>query len=339
MSKDKKKTTVAVLRGGNTDYHRSMKSGANVLLSLIRYPEEVNVIDVVIDEKENWFEKGIPSDPHKVFSQADYYIDFTHNFKGDYHNLSRRLNIKPIFKNDLVQVLSRVNVKRVLSQIGFLTTNYVIFRDDKNLENNLKEIWSKFHTPVVIKDGRHIANQKSLLTFSFLEAYKKIKDLLKKGGEVILEEHAEGKYISLAVMPNYRGEDLYIPTPIETINAESKTRFVQNKELKDKYILDHSHNKLSMTHIDEGMKKRLKLIGEEIHKALGLDHHVLIDMCLVNKNKDKKGDYEIKILELHTNPHLAEDSRFNFILENSGVDIGRFILDRIEKIKEEALAY
>ncbi len=193
--------------------------------------------------------------------------------------------------------------------------------------------------PVVIKDGKHIANQKSLLTYSFLEAYKKIKNLLQSGSEVILEEHAEGRYISLAVIPNYRGEDLYIPTPSETINSEGRTRFIQNKEIKDKYILEHNHHKLSMTHLDNTLKSRLKLVGEEIHKALALDHHVLIDMCLINKNKEKKDDYEIKILELHTNPHLSEDSRFNFILENSGVDIGRFILDRIEKIEEEDLAY
>ena len=56
----------------------------------------------------------------------------------------------------------------------------------------------------------------------------------------------------------------------------------------------------------------------------------MLDLSL----KKKDGEYNIKILELHTNPHLFEDSRFNFILRNSGIDMGRFILDRIENLEE-----
>ena len=119
MSKDKKKNTIAVLRGGKIDYHHSMKSGAHALLSLLKYAEEAGVIDVVIDENDNWFEKGIPSDPHKVFSQADYYVDFTNNFNGDYHNLADKLNVRSVLKNDMNKVLSRINTKRILSQVGF----------------------------------------------------------------------------------------------------------------------------------------------------------------------------------------------------------------------------
>ena len=57
MPREIQKKTIAVLRGGKEDYYRSMKSGANIILSLSRYPEEVDVIDVAIDEDENWFEK------------------------------------------------------------------------------------------------------------------------------------------------------------------------------------------------------------------------------------------------------------------------------------------
>jgi D-alanine-D-alanine ligase-like ATP-grasp enzyme len=338
MSKDNKKKTIAVLRGGKIDYHNSMKSGAHVLLSLLKYGEDVNVIDVVIDENNNWFEKGIPSDPHKVFSQADYYVDFTNIFDGDYHTLANKLDVKFVIKNDMNNVLSRTNIKRILGQLGFDFPKYFVFRDDKNLENNLKEIWGKFHTPIVIKDGKHVANQKSLLTHSFLEAYKKIKDIFKKSGEAIVEEHLSGRYVSLAVIPNYRGEDLYIPTPIETVNAEAEVRFINGKEMKDKYLIDHGHHKLSMTHFDESLKKKLRKLARDIHQSLALDNHILLDIC-ISQNKKNKTDFDIKIIEIHTNPHLAEGSRFNFILENSGVDIGRFILDKIEKIKEEELVY
>ena len=330
MPTDIKKKSIAVLRGGKEDYHKSMKSGANIILSLSRYPEEVSVSDVVIDENGNWFEKGIPSDSHKVFSQADYYIDLTKDYTGSHHNLSKRLDIKQILENDFNRVLSRINVRRILDQLGYETPRYVVFRDVKNLENNLKTIWSKFHIPVVIKEGDNTKNSKSLLTYSFLEAYKKIKEIISKGGEAFLEEHLEGEYISLGAIPNYRGEDLYVSTPIETMYMSTTPRVVQGKSIKEKYLIDHDHHKKSLTHIDSLLKKKLKEVIEEIHSSLSLDHHIMLDLCLKKKN----GEYNMKIIELHTNPHLFDDSRFDFILRNSGVDMGKFIIDRISILEE-----
>ncbi len=335
MPREMKKKTVAVLRGGKEDYYRSMKSGANIILSLSRYPEEVNVIDVAIDENGNWFEKGIPSDAHRVFSQADYYVDLTKDYAGTHHNLSKKLNIKQILENDFQRILSRVNVRRILDQLGFETPKYVVFREDKNLENDLKTLWGKFHIPVVIKEGDNTNKSKSLLTYSFIEAYKKIKEILSRGGEAIVEEHLEGEYVSIAAIPNYRGEDLYVSTPIETMYLSSTPRVVQGKTIKDKYLIDHDHHKKSLTHMDQSFKKKLKDIIGELHSSLSLEHHVMLDLCL----KKKDGNYNIKILELHTNPQLFDDSRFDFILKNSGVDMGKFIIDRIAILEEADKIY
>lgn len=335
MLDDKKKNTIAILRGGKEDYHRSMKNGANIIVSLFNHIDKIDVIDVSIDKEENWFEKGIPSDKHKVFSKADYYIDLTKNYAGDHHNFAKKIKVKQILENDFNRVLSRVNVRRILDQLGFNTPKYVVFRKSQNLEHSLKILWTKFHVPVVIKDGNSTSSSKSLLTYSFVEAYKKIKELLDKGSEAILEEHLEGTYISIAGIPNYRDEDLYTTTPIETIFSSENKRHVKGKIIKDKYLMDHNHNKRSLTHIDVSLKNKLKEILKEIHSSLSLEDHILLDVSL-----RKKGDsYDIKVLELHTNPHLFDDSRFDFILKNSGIDMGRFILDRIEKIEEKELLY
>lgn len=336
MPNDIKKKSIAVLRGGKEDFHRSMKSGANIILSLSHYPEEVSVIDVLIDQDGNWFEKGIPSDTHKVFSSSDFYIDLTKNYEGDHHKLAKRLNVRQILENDFNRVLSRVNVRRILDQLGIQTPRYIVFRTDKNLEADLKILWNKIHTPVIIKEGDNTKNSKSILTYSFLETYKKIKEIVKKGGEAILEEHLDGMYVSLAAVPNYRGEDLYIPTPIESIHTYAKNRVVQGKTLKEKYLINHNHNKRSLIHIDRNIKDKLKNIITEIYTALALDHHILLDLVLKEKSK---GEYDIKVLELHTNPHLFDDSRFDFILKNSGVDMGKFIIDRIEKLEESEKVY
>lgn len=335
MPREMKKKSIAVLRGGKGDYYKSMKSGANIILSLSHFPEEVSVVDVAIDENGNWFERGVPSDAHKVFSKADYYIDLTKDYTGTHHDLSKRLDVKQILENDFNRVLSRVNVRRILDQLGYDTPRYVVLRESKNLENNLKTIWGKFHIPVVIKEGDNTKSSKSLLTYSFLEAYRKIKEILDRGGEAILEEHLEGEYISVAAIPNYRGEDLYVATPIETMYMSDRPRVVQGKTIKEKYLIEHDHHKKSLTHIDISLKKKLKEIIQDIHTSLSLDHHVLLDLCL----KKKDGEYSVKVLELHTNPHLFDDSRFDFILKNSGVDMGKFIIDRIEILEEGDKVY
>ena len=326
----KKRKKIAILRGGKKNYKISMKNGANIILSLLKYNEEVDVIDVVIDIKDNWVEKGIPSDSHRVFSKADYYIDFTDDFNNEYHKLAINLDVKLIFKNQLNNIFGKLNTKRVLNQIGFLTPKYVVFRDKINLKNDMKETWTKFYTPVVIKDINDKYYGNSLLTYSFLEAFNFIKNILDLGHEAILEEHLHGEFVSIAAIPNYRGEDIYISTPVETINANAKSRTVQNKILVDKYIIDHGHHKRSYTHISDTAKDKIKSLVLEIYNSLAFDNYILIDTC-IDKNNN------IKILEIHNNPHLYTGSRFNFILENSGIDLGKYILNKIDKIEENEL--
>jgi D-alanine-D-alanine ligase-like ATP-grasp enzyme len=208
-------------------------------------------------------------------------------------------------------------------------------RDLKNLENNLKILWTKFHTPIIIKEGDNTRKTKSILTYSFLEAYNRIKEIVRSGGEAIIEEHLQGEYVSVAAIPNYRGEDLYVSIPIETIHISERPRIVQDKIIKDRYLIDHGHHKRSLVHIDSSLKKKIREIVEEIHGSLSLDHHTMLDLCI----KKKENVYEIKILELHTNPHLFDDSRFDFILKNSGIDMARFILGKIENLEREEKIY
>jgi hypothetical protein len=195
--------------------------------------------------------------------------------------------------------------------------------------------------PVVIRPNHILSNQKSFLTYSFNEAKQKILDILNHSDEALIEEHVYGKYVSLALVPDYRGEELYIPIPLEIINKNKNDRKILNNEgeenvIKEKYLNDHNHHKVIFSHNDASLKLKLKKITEEIYKSLNLDAHMMIDFAILEKIN---GDIEIKILEIHIDPHLFSDSRFESILSESGVNIGKFIEDRIERLEEEDLAY
>ncbi len=239
MSKGKRKV-IAVLRGGNKDHTRSLKNGTNVILSLERYKDEIDVIDVILDKDNNWFEKGVPSDPHKVFSKADFYLDLTDNKEEKYHDLAKRLQVLALFEDLHVSSISnRITTKRILNQLNVSVPKYILIRDKQSLRIGLQEAWSRLLTPIVIKESNHEFNEKSLVTYSFLEAYNKAKEILDKGGEVLVEEHIAGKYISVAALPDYRGESLYIPTPAEVYHTEAIAKALTEKLVQDKYLPDH----------------------------------------------------------------------------------------------------
>lgn len=345
MTKTRK--SIAILRGGKDDHIRSIKSGANLIVSLSKYQDILDIIDVILDKDNIWFEKGIPSDPHKVFSKVDYYIDLTNNKDADYHNLSERLNVKNIFNSQKIHLFDRINVRRILNQINISMPRHIFIRDIKNIEQNLKEIWNKFHTPIVIKESNHHFNKKSILTHSFHEALREVKDILSSNGNVIIEEHCNGKYISVVAIPNYRGEDIYIPTPSEIINLDAKRSIIKDRFLIDKYLLDHNHEKKNLIYINDELKNKIKNIIQNIYNTLMIEDYVLIDLALIenkvskndNINDKKNIDYTVKILDIHANPHLFEGSRFDFILKNSGIDLGRIIIDKIEDLEEKEKIY
>lgn len=338
-----RKKTVAILRGGRDDYSRSLKNGANIILSLAKYQDLTEVIDVILDTDNNWFEKGIPSDPHKVFSKADFYLDLTSNKDEDYHDLAKKLDVEPIFRDNHVSTPNRVNIKRILHQLNISIPKYILIRDRESLKAGLTEAWNRFQIPIVVKESSHEFNEKSLITYSFLEAFDKAKSILEKGKEVILEEHVGGKYISVATIPDYRGENIYIPTPIEIINTEAMAKVFCEKAVQDKFLVDHICDKRCLLHIDDSLKKEIKHLVEDIYRTFALDGHALIDLSISeiksSGSRKQKPIYTIKVLEVHISPSLFEDSRFDFILKNSGVDIGKFLIDKMDKIEERRMIY
>lgn len=329
------KKTIAIIRGGKEDSIRSMKNGANIIVSLSKALEEVNVLDVVIDDNLNWFEKGIPSEPHSIFSKSDFYIDFTNNKNVKYKTLAEDLGVKDLFSLKETFHLNRLTIKRILEQLNINTPKYKVIREKRNLLFELKSIWNVFHTPLAIKETEHNFNKKSLLTYSFIEAYKKIEEILDEGREVLIEEHIKGKAISVAVIPNYRNQDIYIPPIIENINIKLGEINPSRVKLYERCLIGHDCEKKVLVNLEKELKESLINTSKTIFETLFLKRYILVDFVL-KEFKSKSGIVHIPIVvDIHINPNIFEDSKMDFILKNGGVDLGRFIIDRIEKLEED----
>lgn len=338
-----KKKKIAILRGGQKKYEKSLKSGFTILRALSKYIDEIDTIDIFIDKDGNWFEKGIPSDAHRSLSKVDYYLDLTFDHFGNHHALAKKIDLKHISKNQYISISSRSNLKRIIEQMSldkniFSLAKYKVLRNIKSLDTDLKEIWRTFHMPIVIKNDNIFDDEKSILTFDFNEAKNKIKSILEKGDSALIEEHEDGTFLSISLLPNYREEEYYVSIPIEILNKDAKHRKIINKDLeekiiKEKYLISHEHDKKIFIHNNSKLKKDLKDLIIEIHKTLLLDSHLLLDICLLSQRENDK--YKIKILEIHLEPHIFEGTRFFESLSASGVDIGKYIIDKIEKIEQE----
>lgn len=322
------KKSIAILRGGNKDRTRSLQNGARAILALAKYNDEVRVLDVVIDEDNHWYERGIPSSPHKVFSQVDYYLDFTANDKAEYHNLAKKLAVKAIFNDEYLKSLNRVSLNRLLNQLNIATPKYEIVRNDDNVELSLKNIWNKFQLPIVIKEVKHTFNENSLLTYAYLEALKQIRKILERGSEVMIQEYADGKYISVALLPGYMEEENYTPTAIESINFRPYKPDWDKQKIDQKCLIGHDCEKNSFTFVDTELKKDIQDFAKNIQKTILANQYSMMDLALKQDKRTKK--YSFKVLDIHLKPNLFEDSRFDFILKNSGVDLGRFIIDKLK---------
>ena len=324
------KKSIAIIRGGEVDNIRSLKNGLSIIQALYKYLDELEVVDVSLDLGGNWFERGIPSSPHKVFSKVDYYLDLTYNPESPYHKLAKNLKVQPIFADNYTSNLGRINLKRILKQLQLETPKYTILRDEKNLKYSLKDIWNKFNTPLIIKEDSHKFNEASLLSHSFLETFNRSQKILQKGGAILLEEYCRGKYISIGIIPDFRNQEIYLTIPIETLNLDLLEENLNTKSLTDKYLISHHQQKRIFNFYNPEIKDKVFDLATKLYRSLALEQYTMIDFGLTEKGKE----FQINILDIHTQPNIFEDSRFDYLLKSSGVNLGELVMARLNKLEK-----
>lgn len=204
----KSKKRLAIFRGGHKDYHNSIKSGENIINNFFNYKDDIEIIDIHIDKENNWFERGVPTDAHKVFSNIDFYLDLTNSISENDYLLSKKFKVEKLFENNHLGFLDRVNVKHIFNQLNLNTNGHIIIRDINRLKVILLDAWKTMYPPFVIKTTDYFDNSKSLLSYSFNETIDFITEKLKMNKPVLIEEHIDGQYISILVLNNFRNQPI-----------------------------------------------------------------------------------------------------------------------------------
>ncbi len=301
--KEDSKLKIAVLRGGSLGHAGSISGGYGVLDSLARigFPS----FDVYIDEEGIWYAKGIVIEPHAAFAQVDGYIDTTEDLPEKYQELAKRMGVKKLLwdhKEDYHK--DRENVYRLLRQKGIAVPDTKVVRTANGMSvPYLHTVWKTLHTPYLVRPLERKATSPSKLISSFDDFKKTAMEHTEKGEDFHVLTYRSAPTISTAVVPNYRGEDLYVPLSVTTLLGKRETPSEGSK-----IVIYRSH---------ENEYSELKGLLSRVYDALMLEDPALIDVI-----KTPQG---FLVVEVQTKPSLREEGRFMQSLNTTGVEIAHYL--------------
>lgn len=299
---------IAVLRGGNRDFKQSLDEGAEVLTSLnkLGYTPE----DILIDREGNWTSKGKPTDAHEVFTRSHTVVDTTRMRNEEYQALAKKMGIPLLFSNAHDITLDREDMYRLLRQQSIKVPDTVVVRAKKPLDASLfRDIWSRYHTPLLIRPLVRNDGAPSKLVKLFTDLENTIKEYHSKGVDTHILTYRKAPTLSIAALPNFRNEQVYVPLWVETFNVSST--------LPSKASPIRPH-----TQAPAVMKKNLKEFVTKVYKALNLTTPACIDVIYYNN------DYIV--VNVDASPSLRKEGRFMQALLTTGVDAGHYIHSHIQ---------
>lgn len=298
---------VAVIRGGNEEFGKSLMEGGEALSSLKKIGYKP--IDVLIDKEGNWTANGVPTDAHDVYSRAHTVVDVTRMRNAPHHELAKKMGI-PLFFSRANQVhTDRENLYRLLRMQNIKVPDTIVVRSKAPLEASLfRDIWSRYHTPLMVRPLVRKEGVESKLVTMYTELEQVIREMHAKGVDVHVLTYKKTPTTSIAVLPNFRGEKLYMPLWVET--------FAGMKEIP-------RNTKTTRVHFNapDYRRKQIESIVHQVYSAAGLQGPAVIDIIPSGNS--------YMVVNIEERPSLTPESRFMQSLSSTGVDLGQYIHSHI----------
>lgn len=306
LGKSASKKKILLLRGGSYNHAGSITLGAEFMQAFPRY--DCEVIDVYVDEAGVWHRHGVPTDAHRELGYVDAYLDLTGNVDGAYHVLAKKLGVERLIKYMTDVPDDRESVYRLLRQHGVLVPETKLFRSGSNVhEEDIHTLWRSMIMPLIVRDIYGEYPSVTVKTPGELTAY--LKEMLPKT-DLHVFTYRNKKPRSVLVLPEYRGEPLYVPVPVET----------QVKQ----YELPRKDNRIMpLTYLKEEDKRKLMNFARDIYQKLPLtDQLLLIDLIDTPKG--------FMVVDATTTPNMGAGSRLRESLATTGVDMAHYFATRLK---------
>lgn len=299
---------IAVLRGGKKDFQNSLKEGQEMLHSLTKLG--YHPLDVLIDAEGSWTSKGKPTSAHEIFTKAHTIVDTTRAKGEEYQTLAKKMHIPLLFSQNNDIHLDREDMYRVLRQHDIKVPDTHVIRASTPIKDSLfRELWTKYHTPLLVRPLKKNDEAPSRLITLFSDLEKTIREYHAKGIDTHVLTYKKAQTHSVALLPHFRNQKVYTPLFVETFNVANELPH------KDSIIRPHLQ-------APEHKKDAMKDLAHRVYGALDLRGPATIDII---HYKDKH-----IVVNVDTAPSLRKDGRFMQALETTGVEVGHYIHSKIQ---------
>ena len=311
------RTIAGVLRGGtSSEYDLSLKTGANILSSL---PEDrFDVRDIFIDKRGYWHQRGMSVDPARALSQIDVVLNGLHGGVGEDGTVQRILEqagIPYTGSRPLASGLSlnKIRARDILKHAGLRIPQSVWFALDDGFPtlDMARSVFSIFGPPYVVKPPSEGASNGIIVADTIAQLPDAIADVLEGFGFALVEQFIRGAQATVAVIEQYRDEDLYALPPALVALPEG------DRMLSRQHNDNMSHHYVVPSPFDRGQKKMLTDAAKQAHRALGLSHFSRSDF-IVTPNA-------VYLLETNALPGLYKGAAMPQMLESVGSSVSEFL--------------
>lgn len=306
------KHTVAVLRGGNISFSQSIKEGEDMLNSL--ESKEFKVLDVLIHRDGSWSLKGVPTDPHYIFTVSSFIVDTTHSRNSSYQILAKKMNVPFLFSHAEDISLDREDTYRILRQEGINVPLTSVIRSISTPENSyIHHIWNTHHTPLLLRPLSRSQDTHSKLVRGFKDFTETLEEYINKGVDIQVLTYKQIPTYSVAVVPSFRDKELYFPLWVRT-------------SIWDSSIPHRDSLMQQVTTLTSSEKEKMIETVENVCKALNINTPACVDVISVSGKHI--------VVNVDRTPSLRKDGRFMQSLETTGVDIAEYIASKLyEKVR------
>lgn len=314
------KKRIAVLRGGASSEHTaSILSGKHVLENLDN--DKFIPIDIYIDKNGTWHLDGVATSPYAALQFVDVVFNAMHGEYGEDGTVQALLEEIGRPYNGSKALASQITIDKhttalLLAKSGILTPKSKVIRPSaKEQAKAIAELWRSMQHPLIVKPVASGSSVALALCKDYKHFEGAVKKIISSGHAALVQEYVVGKEVSVSVVEDMRGQDLYAAIPL-SVRYEGEV-FSNTIKKTAKY------QALPMKNFSSVERELVLRMAKHIHRELGLRHYSRSDFIISSKG--------IYFLEVNSLPGLSKDSLLPAALRESGISMKEFLTHIIEK--------
>lgn len=302
---------IAVLRGGESHFETSLKTGAFVLQNI---PKEFEVFDVFIDNFGVWHLKGIPKKPESILSKIDFVWNALHGGSGEngkIQKLFEYFGIKHTSSHSISSAIchNKHLTKNLFKGFKIKTPYHLTLNKSEINDKKLYDIFTTFPHPTIVKPSSFGHSVSVFFVENLKDLKMAVDSALSYGDNVIIEEYINGREFFVGVIENFRGQKDYT-LPVVEVKKEGK--FFDN-ESKVSGLTNISYADLS-----DSLKEELVSISKKAISSSMVKNYAGLDFIV----SPSRGIY---LLEINTQPQITDNSPFRVSMSEAGITADEFV--------------